>query len=547
MKKQKFSLFKSVKALFVFLFLLLMSVGLSGVIALKIQTPYRVSIYNYESYLSKPIINMLNKRYSYRVFGEINEFTRAIHQGKTVGGVGSDFQIANLTLKGKLKKINYDILFDDLPDKNNIESRKKIIESKFTPVVNEHIEKYQKWIIEQIKKINPENVVNNETTNFKPYLYYKSNKPKTDENIIGFEVDNIEGIDLFYEFLVPYFIQDKVVAFNVNKNYRKHINLFDLEKLKNDNWTNIYKTLKENGYKHFGWTNSFYDNLMLGQFYDIENKNGQFTKNGLEEINNSNIDSILNNMNQLIKECTGGTFTDSSINKLATNGFELVNDLIDPKPNKLDVALMYNGDVLDAFNSHDNFTQLKDGENIDYIKPKNNMLLIDAWIISKEVNDEDSNSLLHDLRDTVFDSINLSYEQLVTKYYENVLKLIKEKDKNIDSNQLKKQLFNEDHSIKSINEINDDFYSKNYNEFKTFDFLWTIQNFDILNYTTTFNGIYKFLNDYYFLNQNKSVNKKAMNIFQINKNKQINYQIYKPINDKTRTQIIEKYFESTHS
>ncbi|MCU4117430.1 hypothetical protein N8G13_03110 [Mycoplasma zalophi] len=537
--------FKTLKKILLFTFLTLLTASITTAVIFKIKTPYLVSIYNYESYLSKPLIAKINKKYSYRVFNDINVFTKDIEQGKTVGGVGSDFQIANLVLEGKIKKINWNILIDNLS--NNREEKKQQIQNIFTDITNSHIEKYENWIINKIIEINPENNKNRDSFNhvIKPFLYYKnenlSNK-NSRENILGFEVDSEEGIDNFYEFLIPYFIQDKVVAYNINKNSRPHITNWNSEKYFNSRtWKNIYETLYNLGYHKFGWTNVYYDNLMLGQYFaSEENKHNYLTENGLANINLNNIDNIIEYFKEFVFSTTHHSILETKFNKLATNGLELVNDLIDPSKEKLDAALMYNGDVLDSYYSNDNFSMLEDGKNVDYIRPQNNMILLDAWIISKSVSDSDSDAMLKYLKEVVFDTIGYSYNELVSAYYNNILNNFDNKES------LRSKLFT-NNIPKTISELDTEFFTQNFEKFKDFDFSNMLSNFDNVNYTPTIKNEFNFFKDYYFLDENKEVDIKAKNIYNINIDEDIYYSFYVPLDKEVKSTVIKKYFEKTHS
>lgn len=85
------------------LILLLIS---SLMIAFKVNLPFRPLIMNYESYLSEPGKEELEKDFDYREFGDVSEFTKAIEDKRTIGGVGSDFQIARLVQKNLIQKID---------------------------------------------------------------------------------------------------------------------------------------------------------------------------------------------------------------------------------------------------------------------------------------------------------------------------------------------------------------------------------------------------------------------------------------------------------
>ncbi|SGA03053.1 Hypothetical lipoprotein (MG045 family) [Mycoplasmopsis arginini] len=109
------------------------------ILFLKLSNPYKVSIYNYESYLNKDIINKVKKDYSYHVFTNLDEFTRAIKNKKAVAGVSSDYQIARLILENKLKKINFQKAFNITYNDNN---KKEIIMNLYTKEVKKQFDFY---------------------------------------------------------------------------------------------------------------------------------------------------------------------------------------------------------------------------------------------------------------------------------------------------------------------------------------------------------------------------------------------------------------------
>lgn len=76
------------------------------ILIVRITSPFKVSIYNYESYLSLNVISKIKKEYSYHTFGEINEFTKAINTNKAVAGIGSDHQIAQLIIDNQIQKFD---------------------------------------------------------------------------------------------------------------------------------------------------------------------------------------------------------------------------------------------------------------------------------------------------------------------------------------------------------------------------------------------------------------------------------------------------------
>ncbi|MGV2393808.1 UNVERIFIED_CONTAM: hypothetical protein O8I53_13180 [Campylobacter lari] len=70
----------------------------SGAIAYKAHHKFKPVFYNYQSYLDKNIEERLNQSFDFKEFDTINEFTKAILTHKTIAGIGSDSQAANLII-----------------------------------------------------------------------------------------------------------------------------------------------------------------------------------------------------------------------------------------------------------------------------------------------------------------------------------------------------------------------------------------------------------------------------------------------------------------
>lgn len=121
------------------------------ILAIKIVNPYKVSIYNYESYLSRNVIQKIKTKYSYHTFGEINEFTKAINSNKAVAGVGSDHQIAQLVIEGKLRKVNLEKVFGKEYDKTKYRTYKDYVYHFYEDILQKHLDEFHQKIIEEIK------------------------------------------------------------------------------------------------------------------------------------------------------------------------------------------------------------------------------------------------------------------------------------------------------------------------------------------------------------------------------------------------------------
>ncbi|WP_245979681.1 hypothetical protein [Mycoplasma struthionis] len=509
------------------------------ILSVKILSPFKVSIYNYESYLEKGIIQELKKDYSYHTFTNLEEFNRAINNKKAVAGVSSDYQIANLILDKKLRKINFNLVYG-----KEFRNEDEVL-NLYPDLVKEKLNEFDNWIINKIKEKNPNNLKT------QPYLYLDSNN-----NVLGFEVDNKPGIDHFYEFLIPYFTLDKLIVYNIDKNntfnrnnLKENAN-FDDVKTK-ENWKDILETLVSKYKKpRVYWTNWYQDNAMIGQFYGVESgKHPEWYQNGeWAKTTKDNYKQIIDSFTDLVQDAVGKSIKNTFSNKLVTDGQELVSSIIEPQPGKSDISIMYNGDALDSYYASDNFESLGDTQHIDFIRPKNNYMNIDAWIVSADTDDKGFEKLLKHLNQYVFKSAAYSEKDLTKIYLKNVYTEIKNQ-KNID---VKSMLFNDDdfNKPKDVNEIDSDFFKNNYEIFQNsfaLEALPYIVNFDAINYTPSYLGVNQFIEKWYFLDEEKNKDLVAIEIFDPSFNKNIKHRSYEPLDLALKTQIVDYYYEKTKS
>ncbi|MBN4089627.1 hypothetical protein [Mycoplasma enhydrae] len=365
----------------------------------KLTNAYRPSIYNYEAYLSPTIINKLKKNYNYKEFKEINEFTQALVQDKAIAGVGSDFQAAQLILDKKIKKIDFSKLYGS-KELSSWNKRKNL----FTDNIQNHLEKFDELIyskIEQMKDAERKIKGFEINTVEKKWRMIEKNRPSNDW-------------DHFYDFVIPYYVQDKGIAYNFNKDSRPHLDLNTPEiqtleeKSTQLDWFEIFSTLKKHNFKRVAWTNAYVDNLMIGVFNYMHKHPTEwkkvFTKNGndkLLDFNESNYRIAIDSFVSFVKAATDHSIKNTQYNFISSNGLELLNHLIEPKPSRSDSGVIYNGDALDAYYSEDNFASVKNG-NIRFIRPKNNFILVDCWIISNKLDNKDTDNFLKMLGDNIY-------------------------------------------------------------------------------------------------------------------------------------------------
>ncbi|RIV16423.1 hypothetical protein [Mycoplasmopsis gallopavonis] len=421
-------------------------------IGYKVKTPFKPSFYNYKSYMSDDNQDYLRQEFDYKAFDEINQFTNALINHKTVGGIGSDFLAASLIQKKLLKKIDYGILFRDpeflkIP-KNSLQRRKLTklaLRLILRPEVWSHLETYNNYLFVIDKKGDP-------------VIDPLTNKPKritstfTDSNNNEVEVN-----DEFWEYFLPYYSQDMVVAYNLlkqdmnNANYviqkmkeqnKETWNLDDfpeiskkVEPLKNIDWlnsqkisgseslidlVNILNTLKTKGYNNWTITDALRDNMLYGSSY-WKKANGDRTANDFTgKVEPKTYRELIDSFTDLIHDGTGYYVTDSNHINFKGDGLELLNNLINLSRSDARAAIMYNGDALDAYYGNDNLPGWAIDGSTRSIKPKHNLLLIDGLVFSSNNSDESNDRYLQNLAESVYSNFQAEFELLKDQLYNEV-------------------------------------------------------------------------------------------------------------------------------
>lgn len=364
--------------------------GVIGISILGITIAYKYSLnfkpgfYNYRSYMSNKNIEKISNVFEYKQFNEINEFNTALISNRAVAGIGSDFQAVSLIKKGKLGKINYSKLFN-MPNLKE-EDYEEALQTILRPEIWEHLNAYN------------EDLKTNE-------FGEKFNNPK-----------------YLWQYFMPYYSQDAVIAYNILKNPIKPENLLDtetgelnFEKYRRLNFdpnkmVNIMKILSENGFNNWVITDAMRDNLLYGSSYSLnlktqERDDNQFTGKVFEDT----FKTLVDNFTALIKDGTGFSVNDTNNINFKGDGLELLNDLINPN-SKINAAIMYNGDAIDAYYSTDNFESVEDGSSIRIIRPIKNILLLDGLVISSAIEHESINLYSETTGNAFFKNSSLAYK-----------------------------------------------------------------------------------------------------------------------------------------
>ncbi|WP_416738118.1 hypothetical protein ACLRE7_00275 [Mycoplasmopsis meleagridis] len=424
--------------------------ALAASLTYKYNNPFKPTFYNYKQYIEEDIKKDIEKEFDYKEFDTLNQFTVAILTNKAIAGIGSDSQAVTLIKKDKLQKIDFYKLFPETF--NNPENKNKkvdeILKSLYSDVVWNHLVSYDDDL-------------------------------KTDEFGHNFS----DGPRHLWEYFVPYFAQDMVIAYNPSKILNLDSYNFNLEdyyaldkkiikevssQRENDpSWSpwsmySILKVLKENGFNNLEITDAVRDNMIYGSAYHFDKETGKYTndlatgqgqdfgqindinkfiklfnehlkeeyKNDnlypnnvlkLSELQNdlnnfvnktqngySNFKELIDQFSNLIKNSTGYKLNDEKVNFIG-NGLELVDRLISPA-SEINVGVIYNGDTIDAYSANDNNSSVRDGV-VRYLRPKDNLLLVDGLVIVKDTNEKISNKIYDLAKNTFLDGIDLKQEE----------------------------------------------------------------------------------------------------------------------------------------
>lgn len=438
----------------------------------KFKHPYKPTFFNYQSYMSKSNIDKINKHFNYKEFAEVTEFNKAILTNKAAAGIGSDSYAVQLIKRNKLKKIDYEKIYGP------------------------GITSPQHYLTKQIW-----------------------------EHMLSYDVDlttdywgnNFETPKHLWEYFLPYYSQDGVIAYNPSKISNKEEVIFKDSSIgANDKYKmiNILKTLKNHGYNSWLITDSIRDNLMYGSSYRADLEGGipsdsEFTGHVDSKTYKVLTDSFVN----LINEGTGFNVKDSEHINFKSDGLELLNTLINPD-SSANAAIMYNGDGIDAYFSTDNYQNVEDG-TIRFIKPEKNLLLVDGFVIANN-NDSNTENILYEIAKNSW-MYNYAIKKIDTTNANTIESSINSSVEKLEKNTSK----DEDGYYDFSNENNPG-----------------LVNFDFINYTPTNIFEYNFIKNNYFESiESLQEKNKIKDLYEI----QGEHKPIKPISDKLFAEISVYY------
>lgn len=478
----------SFKKFFIALSTLAISSSIIAAVVYKFNHEFRPTIMNYESYISDDGKEIINQKFDYKTFKELNEFSRAIDSQKVVGGVGSDYQIARLILDKKITKVDYTKIFrnhKEYENKNNLQFftkngmlKKSEVAKYLRPETLEHLDSYNQYLVDAENKR------------------------------IDYDHDGVA--DEMWEFLFPYFIQDKVVAYTTGKynsndkeiplrpsSYKK---LTDNQRengiaFKKQDMISILQTLSKYDFKHFQWTEAIRDNYLIGS--EIENKDVKNGNTYSGHVTSTNYQSMLDGFIKILKKGTNSKNIYEK-NSFLTDGSTLLNNLIQPENSPYDVGVLYNGDAIDALQADDNFANVLENA-IHYIRPKNNITLLEGWIVPY-YNSQETNDLYYDtIYEAVYKDVDKTEEEMLKDIIVPVklpsFKKVTKKNEDGEDEEVLEAQYDKDR-LKTSNK---------YGFIVDFDASPFLNNFNYINYTPSWKTPFEIAKKFYFNDQVASI------------------------------------------
>ncbi|WBP84353.1 hypothetical protein [Mycoplasmopsis edwardii] len=355
--------------------------------------------------MSKANIDTINEKYEYKTFNEVDEFTVALNNNKAIAGIGSDFQAITLIKKGFIQKINFEKLLNSQQPIKNQEELKEILKQIYTPAVFAHLESYDEELL-------------------------------TDEH-----GNNFTEPKHLWEYFVPYFHQEGVLAVNKLKSKKKNVeineelfnqNLKELsskskltnfnEQISSYSLFNMLNAIQKNGYDNLLITDAVRVNMLYGSPFQI--KDNKIISNYGEIVDENNYKTLVNSFIDLITTSTNKAIDDSKIS-FNGDGQEILRTLLDMNRQDIDSSIMFNGDALDAYFSEDNELEYTDENGKKQVIPNGsievfefaeNILFADGLVVANNISRSSEDELYKTLRNSFYANIDATSHTSNEKY-----------------------------------------------------------------------------------------------------------------------------------
>lgn len=370
------------------------SVGLVIIVVVfKFIYTFQPSFYSYSSYVDPQTVKQINKKYTYKEYASANEFEFALENNKAIAGIGSDYSIVSLIRQGKIAPIRKEM--EKIIKKQYPFTTPLSWEDYWTEEAKQQMQEYDKYLKTE------------ETQFFLKEKFNDPNDPKNPNNYDEFK---------FSDFVVPYFINDKVIALDTKKIWNKidmtQEDVIKELKLDSQNTPTLEKVLEalntSNSNVKIQWTKNERENVVLGD--TISNPKEKWNT----EITENNYLEWLNNFAKIVKDGTGFSMDNTNKNLFDTDSDIILNNLINPT-SKINVTMIYNGDALDAYYGHDNFQSIQDGDCVRIIRSNYTVRVLDCFVVSSSISQNEKEKLLNNFNELLFNGMFSDENELLAK------------------------------------------------------------------------------------------------------------------------------------
>lgn len=294
------------------------------------------TFWNYEQNISPEEESNLRNDIGYNTFGDLDELEAAIYGNKVIAGISSDYQAVKLANDNIIQPIDFKLLWN--LDGETPEELGPQLQKIYTPFAFEALDKA---------------FTLNDQGGQKRYLW---------------------------QYVLPYFIQEKVIAFDIRKgtwSEEEKVQLDTPEGINqlfdNKSYKGILNKLQTKGYHRITINDYIRDNMMIGSEISTGGFNSLPTSDSYKEYID-NFKATIENQDGFGQQITSNNVS------FNTDGTAVLQDLIDPSK-YWDTAILYNGDALDAYNAIGHFPSLKDNHFVRVVFPTNPIYLTDTLII----------------------------------------------------------------------------------------------------------------------------------------------------------------------
>lgn len=409
---------------------------------------FKPAVYNYIEYISENSKSTIEKNFSYRTYEDSPEFKQLLLDGKTVGGISSDYQIAELAAKNLIKPIDFNSFFGT----KNITYDRNWAQNNYSDFVFQQMANYDKYLYD----------------NF--ILQGKSEEEASD-------------LGQLWKWTIPYFTQDKVISFNIERlsnlsEEEKQIWLNETpeelnKRFEGKSYTAALEFLKEKGANKFAINDIFRQNNAIGSTYNKVNPLLN-NPNPSGDLTLENYKTVTDNFVSTVEKGTGFKINDTAHIELNSSDAEILSNLINPNRNDA-VGIIYNGDAIQTLFTSFVFpdfygnANLKEKNPVRTIRVSNQISIFDGLVVANNISSKEEETKL----------LSTFYKAA----YEGSYGLNEYQNGIFESDLNKGNLNNSKNVVSAINYLTEKDTQLGKSQFENFQKTSAFSNYDFVSYT----------------------------------------------------------------